>query len=168
MDLSKNKRFPREKAKNNVPSTGKRMKVPVCKMLHLSPLNICPSQKFQIYLKIIAYRGKFTIPISSTLELISQYVMISWRYIVTKSFITDAGGTWELPLVSGQSISKKIEIKQSRHLLFQKKEPWNKVWNIHSLNPNSPKRNQRSVFCNLEVGDKGSNGNIKIDFLVLH
>ena len=168
MDLSKNKRFPRQKAKNNVLSTLKRKKVPVCKMLHLSPLNICPPQNFEIYLKIIAYRGKFRIPISSKSELIFQYVMISWRYIVTNSFIIDAGGTWELPLVSGQSISKKIEIKQSRHLLFQKEEAWNKVGNLQSPNPNSPRRNQLPLFCNLEVGDKRSNGNIKIDLLVLH
>ena len=139
MDLSKNKRFSTQKVKNNVPSTEKRKKVPVCKMLHLSPLNLCPPQYFQIYLKIIAYRGKFTIPTSSKLE----------------------------PLTSGQRIFKKIEIKQSRHLHFQKEEPWNKVWNLHSPKPNSARRNQLSQLCNLELGDKGSNWNIKIDFFVL-
>ena len=71
MDLSKNKRFSTQKVKNNVPSTEKRKKVPVCKMLHLNPPNLCPPQYFQIYLKIIAYRGKFTIPTSSKLELFS-------------------------------------------------------------------------------------------------
>ena len=86
--------------------------------------------------------------------------MISWQYIVTKSFI-DGFGVWDLPLVSGQSISKKIEIKQGRHLNFQKEEPWNKVWNLYSPKPKSPRRNHLSLLCNLELGDKGSNENIK-------
>ena len=44
---------------------------------------------FSWELKIIAYRGSFTIPSSSTLELLCQCEMTSWYYIVTKSSIVD-------------------------------------------------------------------------------
>ena len=44
---------------------------------------------FSLELKIIAYRGSFTIPSWSKLELLCQCEMISWYYIVTKSSIVD-------------------------------------------------------------------------------
>ena len=176
IDLSRKKLFSTQEAINNIPSTAKRKKVALCKMFPLGSLgllglssSILPVLSWQ--LKIIAYRGMFTVPTSSKLELFSQYVMTSWRYIVTRNLIIDDVGVWDLPLVflfSGQRISKKIKIKQSQHLHVQKEDQWNKVWNFHSPNPSFPRRNQLSLLCNIELGDKGGSGNIKIDFLVLH
>ena len=61
MDLSKNNRFSAEEAKNYIPCTEKRKKVPVCEMLELSrSLSILPSLSWK--LKIVAYRGSYTIP----------------------------------------------------------------------------------------------------------
>ena len=60
-------------------------------------------------LKIIAYRGSFTIPPSSKLELVCQYKMTS---IVTRSSIIDDLGVRDPPLVcllSVQNITKKIK-----------------------------------------------------------
>ena len=42
MDLSKNKRFSAQEAINYIPRTEKRKKVPICKMLPLGPLGLCP------------------------------------------------------------------------------------------------------------------------------
>ena len=60
-------------------------------------------------LKIIAYRGSFTIPPSSKLELVCQYKMTS---IVTRRSIIDDLGVRDPPLVcllSVQNITKKIK-----------------------------------------------------------
>ena len=39
------------------------------------------------------------------------------------------------------------------------------MWNLHSPILNSPRRNQLLLFCNIELANKSSNGNIKVDFL---
>ena len=83
------------------------------------PLNCFPPQYFRIYLKIIAYRDKFTIPASSELELFSQYVMISWQYIVTKTFIIDDVGVWDLPL--GKAFPKMLKSSKIKIYIFKKK-----------------------------------------------
>ena len=60
-------------------------------------------------LKIIAYRGSFTIPPSSKLELVCQYKMTS---IITRSSIIDDLGVRDPPLVcllSVQNITEKIK-----------------------------------------------------------
>ena len=82
MDLSKNNCFRAEEAKNYIPRTEKRKKVPVYEMLEFSwslSSSMIPILSWK--LKIIAYRGSSTIPPSSKLELLCQYEMTS---IVTK------------------------------------------------------------------------------------
>ena len=82
MDLSKKSCFSAEEAKNYIPRTEKRKKVPVYEMLEFSwslSSSMIPILSWK--LKIIAYRGSSTIPPSSKLELLCQYEMTS---IVTK------------------------------------------------------------------------------------
>ena len=60
MDLSKNNRFSAEEARNYIPRTDKRKKVPVCEMLEFSEFlssSMLPMSSWK--LKIIAYRGSF-------------------------------------------------------------------------------------------------------------
>ena len=110
MVLSKNNRFLAEEAKQYIPRTEKRKKVPVCEMLEFSgslPSSMLPILSWK--LKIIAYRGSSTIPPSSKLELLCQCKMTS---IVTKSSIIDDLGFRGAPLVclfSVQNITKKIK-----------------------------------------------------------
>ena len=47
MDQSKNERFSTQEAINYIFCTKKGKKVPVCKMLPLGPLGLCPTQYFQ-------------------------------------------------------------------------------------------------------------------------
>ena len=85
-------------------------KVPVSEVLESSGFSsywILPILSCKL---CIAYRGRSTIPTSSRF---SEYVMTSWHYIVTKSFIIDDVGVWGLLLdclVYVQSIAKKIKI----------------------------------------------------------
>ena len=85
-------------------------KVPVSEVLESSGFSsywILPILSCKL---CIAYRGRSTIPTSSRF---SEYVMTSWHYIVTKSFIIDDVGVWDLLLdclVYVQSIAKKIKI----------------------------------------------------------
>ena len=155
MDLSKNKRFSTQEAKNDVPSTEKRKKVPVCKMLHLRSSELFSSSilpdlskdnsiQRQVYDSCIIWVGA-VFSICNDILTIYCHKDLHHRWC------------WGLRSASGQSISKNVEIKQNQNLHFQKEEP-NKVWNLHSPNPNSPRRNQLSLLCNLEMGDKGSNG----------
>ena len=39
---------------------------------------------------------------------------------------------------------------------------------LRSERPDFPLRNQLSLLCNIELGKKKENGNIKVDSLVLH
>ena len=110
MVLSKNNRFSAEDAKNYIPRSEKRKKVPVCEMLEISgsmSSTVLPILSWK--LKIKAYRGSSTIHPSSKLELLFQYEMTS---IVTKSSIIDNLGVRDPPLVflfSVQNITKKIK-----------------------------------------------------------
>ena len=85
-------------------------KVPVSEVLESSGFSsywILPILSCKL---CIAYRGRSTIPTSSRF---SEYVMTSWHYIVTKSFIIDDVGVWDLLLdclVYVQSVAKKIKI----------------------------------------------------------
>ena len=116
MDLLKNKhnRFSVEEAINYILRTEKRKKVPECETLESSGSLSSPMLPILLWkLKIIAYRGRSTIHTSSKLELLCQYKMTSWNYIVTKSSIIDDPGVRDLPLVflfSMQNITKKIKI----------------------------------------------------------
>ena len=96
MDLSKNKhnRFSAEEAINYIPRTEKRKKVPVCEMLESSgSLFSLMLPLLSWKLKIITYRDSSTIHPSSKLELLWQYKMTSWHYIVTKSSVIDDPGS---------------------------------------------------------------------------
>ena len=110
MVLSKNNRSSAEEAKNYIPRSEKRKKVPVCEMLEISgsmSSTLLPILSWK--LKIIAYRGSSTIHPSSKLELLCQYKMTS---IVTKSSIIDDLGVRDPRLVflfSLQNITKKIK-----------------------------------------------------------
>ena len=110
MDVSKNNRFSEEEAKNFIPRTEERRKVPVCEMLEFSgslSSSMLPILSWK--LEIIAYRGSTTIPPSSKLELLCQYEMTC---IVTKSSIIDDLAVQDPPLVclfSVQNITKKIK-----------------------------------------------------------
>ena len=65
-------------------------------------------------LKKIAYRGSFTIPSSSKLELLCQCEMTSWYYIVTKSSI-------DLPLVCFFFLRERLKINQADICIFKVK-----------------------------------------------
>ena len=110
MDLSKNICFSAEEAKNYIPRTEKRKKVPVYEILEFSwPLLSSMIPILSWKLKIIAYRGDSATPSSSKLELLCQYEMIS---IVTKSCIIDDLGVRDPPLVcflAVQNIIKNIK-----------------------------------------------------------
>ena len=95
MDLSSNNCFSAEEAKNCIPCTEKRKKVPVYEMLEFSwslSSSIIPILSWK--LKIIACRRSSTIPPSS--KLLCQCDMTS---IVTKSSIIDDLGVWDPPVV---------------------------------------------------------------------
>ena len=110
MDLSKNNCFSAEEAKNYIPPTEKRKKVPVCEILEFCwSLSSSMIPSLSLKLKIIAYRGSSTIPPSSKLERLCQYEM---TFIITKSSIIDDLGVRDPPLVclfSVQNITKKTE-----------------------------------------------------------
>ena len=110
MDLSNSNCFSAEEAKNYIPCTEKRKKVPVYEMLEFSwSLSSSMILILSWKLKIIACKGCSTIPPSSKLELLCQYKMTS---IVTKSSIIDDLGVRDPPLVclfSVQNITKKIK-----------------------------------------------------------
>ena len=90
MDRSKKNRFSAEKQYIIFSRNEKRKKLPICEMLESSRFFSSPLLPiFSLELKIIAYRGSFTILSSSKLELLCQCEMISWYYIVTKSSIVD-------------------------------------------------------------------------------
>ena len=107
---NKNNCFSAGETKNYIPRIEKRKKVLVYEMLEFSwflSSSMIPILSWK--LKIIAYRGSFTIPSSYKLELLCQYEMTS---IVTKSSIIDDLGVRDPPLVclfSVQNITKKIK-----------------------------------------------------------
>ena len=94
-DISKKIRFSAETAKIIFPRTEKRNKVSICEILESSPM----LPIFSWELKIIAYEVSFNIPLSSKLELLRQYEMTSWYYIVTKSSIVDDLWVRDTPLI---------------------------------------------------------------------
>ena len=110
MDLSNSNCFSAEEAKNYIPCTEKRKKVPVYEMLEFSwslSSSMIPILSWK--LKIVAYRCSSTIPPSSKLKLLCQCDMTS---IVNKSSIMDDLGVRDPPLVclfSVQNITKKIK-----------------------------------------------------------
>ena len=110
MDLSNSNCFSAEEAKNYIPCTEKRKKVPVYEMLEFSwslSSSMIPILSWK--LKIVAYRRSSTIPPSSKLKLLCQCDMTS---IVNKSSIMDDLGVRDPPLVclfSVQNITKKIK-----------------------------------------------------------
>ena len=100
MDLWRNNSFSAEEAINYIPRTKKRKKVPVYEMLESSGSLCSPMLPIlSLKLKIIAHRDSSTIYPSSKLELLCQYKMTSWDYIVTKSCIIDDLGVRDPPLV---------------------------------------------------------------------
>ena len=120
MNLSKTNRFSAEEAKNYIPRTEKRKKVPVCKMLEFSG-SLCSSMLpiLSWKLKITAYRGSSTIPPSSKLERLCQYKITR---IFTKNSIIDDMGVPDPPLVclfSMRNITKNNKTYRSRHLHVQ-------------------------------------------------
>ena len=87
MELSKNNRFSVEGVTNYISRTQKRKKVPLCEMLESSGSLSSPMIPILSWkLKIIVYRGSYTILPSSELELLCQCKMNS---IFTKSSIID-------------------------------------------------------------------------------
>ena len=76
MDLSKNTLFSTEEALNYIPRTKiKKKKALVCEILESSgSLSSSVLPIFSWKLKTISYRGRYTIPMSSKLELFSPYV----------------------------------------------------------------------------------------------
>ena len=108
MDLSKNNCFSAEEAKNYIPHTEKRKKVPVYEMLEFS-WSLSSSMIPILPWKVKMHTEESTIPPSSKLKLLCQYEMTS---IVTKSSIIDDLGVRDPPLVclfSVQNITKKIK-----------------------------------------------------------
>ena len=78
MHVSKNNRFSTQEAINFIPCTKRRKKVPVCEMFESSG-SLSSSMLPNLFWKrkIIAYRGRSTVPASFKLELFSQYLMTS-------------------------------------------------------------------------------------------
>ena len=108
MDLSKNNCFSAEEAKNYIPHTEKRKKVPVYEMLEFS-WSLSSSMIPILPWKVKMHTEESTIPPSSKLKLLCQYEMTS---IVTKNPIIDDLGVRDPPLVclfSVQDITKKIK-----------------------------------------------------------
>ena len=126
MDLSKNNRFSQEEATNYVPRIEKRKKVQASKT-HESSGSLC-SPKFPILswkLKIIASRGSSTIPPSFKLELLCQYEMTSWHYIVTDSSIIDDLGVRDPLLVClfpVQTLPKRLNFSKVNIYMFKDKK----------------------------------------------
>ena len=87
MDISKENRFSAEKALIYFSSHRENNKVLICESSRFFFSPMLPTLLWE--LKIIAYRGTFTIPSSSKLELLCQWEMTSWYYIVTKRSIVD-------------------------------------------------------------------------------
>ena len=102
VDLSKNNGFSTEKAIRYVPRTKKRKKVPVREMLDL----LHASNFIMGTEKIIAYRGRSTIPTLS--KLFCQYEMTSRHHTVTNSTIIDYIHLWFVCFM--QNITKKFKI----------------------------------------------------------
>ena len=120
MNFTKTNRFSAEEAKNYIPCTEKRKKVPKCKMLEFSgslSSSMLPILSWK--LKITAYRGSSTIPPSSKLERLCQYKITR---IFTKNSIIDDMGVPDPPLVclfSMRNITKNNKTYRSRHLHVQ-------------------------------------------------
>ena len=104
VDLSKNNGFSTEKAMRYIPRTKKRKKVPVRGMLDL----LHASNFIMGTEKIIAYRGRSTIPTLSKLKLFCQYEMTSRHHTVTNSTIIDYIHLWFVCFM--QNITKKFKI----------------------------------------------------------
>ena len=104
VDLSKNNGFSTEKAIRYIPRTKKRKKVPVRGMLDL----LHASNFIMGTEKIIAYRGRSTIPTLSKLKLFCQYEMTSRHHTVTNSIIIDYIHLWFVCFM--QNVTKKFKI----------------------------------------------------------
>ena len=102
VDLSKSNGFSTEKAIRYIPRTKKRKKVPVRGMLDL----LHASNFIMGTEKIIAYRGRSTIPTLS--KLFCQYEMTSRHHTVTNSTIIDYIHLWFVCFM--QNITKKFKI----------------------------------------------------------
>ena len=81
---------------------------------------------FSWELKIIAYRGSFTIPSSSKLELLCQCEMTSWYYIVTKSSIVDDLWVQDPAVVFffflWETLPKRLKFNQADIYIFKVKK----------------------------------------------
>ena len=81
---------------------------------------------FSWELKIIAYKGSFTIPSSSKLELLCQCVMTSWYYIVTKSSIVDDLWVQDPAVVCffflWETLPKRLKFNQADIYIFKVKK----------------------------------------------
>ena len=128
MDISKKNRFSAEKAIIFFfTRTEKINKVPICEMLESTGFFSTPMLPiFSWELKIIAYRGSFTIPSSSKLELLRQCEMTSWYYIVTKSSIVDDLWVEGPPLVCffflWETLPKRLKFNQVEIYKFKVKK----------------------------------------------
>ena len=123
MDISKKNHFSAEKAINYFPSHwGKKKGTNMWNawVLRVSLFPMLPI--FSCELKITAYRGSFTIPLSSKLELLCQCEMTSWYYIVTKSSIVDDLWVRDLPLVCFFFLWERLKINQADICIFKVKK----------------------------------------------
>ena len=121
MDLSNNS-FSAEEAKNYIPGTEKRKKVPVCEILEFSgslSSSMLPILSWK--LNIIAYRGNSTIPPSSKLELLCQNEMTT---IVTKTSIIYDLRVRDLPIVCFlcKTLPKKLKLNEVDIYMFKVKK----------------------------------------------
>ena len=129
MHPSKNKRFSAEEAKNYIPFTEKRKKVPVCEMIEFSGSlysSMLPVLSWK--LKIIAYRGSSRIPLSSKLELLCQYERTS---IFTQSSIIDDMGVRDPPLVClilSKTLQKRLKLNEVYIYMFKVKKMDTRTW----------------------------------------
>ena len=121
MDLSNNN-FSVEEAKNYIPRTEKRKKVPVCEILEFSgsfPSSMLPILSWN--LNIIAYRSNYTIPPSSKLELLCQNEMTT---IVTKTSIIDDLRVRDPPIVYFlcKTLPRKLKLNEVDIYMFKVKK----------------------------------------------
>ena len=77
---------------------------------------------FSWELKIIAYKGSFTIPLSSKMELLCQCAMTSWYYNVTKSSIVDDLWVRDPPLVCFFFLWERLKFSQVDICIFKVKK----------------------------------------------
>ena len=119
-----------------VTSPERKKKAPVCEMLESSwflSFSMLPILSWK--LKIIAYRGRPTIPTSSKLELFCQYVMIPWHYVITNSSIVDDTGVWDPPLFClflRKALPKWLRFNEVNIYMFKVKKKSQSVKSVQS------------------------------------